>query len=696
MRNDNNTANIDELIRRMKLTEKTSQLQHANKGIARLGISKYNWWNECLHGVARAGIATVFPQSICMAATFGKDLLHKVGDIVSTEARAKYNVAQKNGDFGIYKGLTFWSPNINIYRDPRWGRGQETYGECPTLTASLAVRFIQGLQGDDPHYLKVSACAKHFAVHSGPESIRHSMNAVCSPKDLYETYLPAFEACVKEAHVESVMAAYNMVNGESCAASPTLLQKILRDDWGFDGHVVSDCGGLFDILLHHHATYNPLKAVALAINNGLDLECGKFFAILPLAVKLGYVQEKTVDTALKRTLLTKQKLGLLGNPTPYDQIDESVISCKEHTDFAVQVAEKGIVLLKNDGVLPLDIRKIGKIGLFGANAENKLAYLGNYYGTPDCFVTLADAMQALFGDKLCYAPAIPLCGKLKKNMQHSVAQAIEMAKNCDTIVLCTGIDSSMEGEAGDAGAGKEGIVGEQSDRTSLSLPEIQLSFLSQLSALGKKLIVCNFSGGAIDLSPCLQSANAVLQCWYPGAKGGVAITNILSGKTNPSGKLPVTFYASVDDLPDFEDYSMHNRTYRYFTGKPLFPFGYGLSYTTFTYIDMQVSGDIENGTAVRVSVKNCGPYDGEEIVQLYLSYPDHLQNQPICKLVAFERIFVGRGETQTVTFHLNKTDFAHIDENGRKQIAKGSYTLSCGGGQPRYSNCLQQHIVWNG
>lgn len=684
---NNNYTNLDDLINSMKLSEKAGQLQHANKGISRLGIKKYNWWNECLHGVARAGIATVFPQSICMAATFGKDLLYKAGDIISTEARAKYNVAQKKGDYGIYKGLTFWSPNINIFRDPRWGRGQETYGECPTLTSKLAVEFIKGLQGNNPDFLKVSACAKHFAVHSGPESIRHSMNAVCSKKDLYETYLPAFEACVKEAKVESVMAAYNMVNGESCAASPTLLQKILRDDWGFDGHVVSDCGGLFDILLHHHATYNPLKAVALAINNGLDLECGKFFAILPLAVKLGYVKESTLNNALKRTLITKQKLGLLGNPTPYDDIDEKVISCKEHTDFAIEMAEKGIVLLKNNEILPLDTSKINKIGLFGTNAENKLAYLGNYYGTPDEFITLADAMQDIFREKLTYCSVIPLTGKTNKKIQKDMDFALESAKDCDVIVYCTGIDSSIEGEAGDAGAGKEGIIGEQGDRTSLSLPEIQLKLLSELSKLGKNLIVCNFSGSAMDLSPCLDCADAVLQCWYPGAKGGKAIVNILTGKANPSGKLPVTFYSSVNDLPDFEDYSMKNRTYRYFTGKPLFPFGYGLSYTSFEYSDFEIIGDIENGIKIKVSIKNAGKFDGEEIVQIYLSYPEHLKNQPVYKLIAFERVFIPCGETTEVTLHLTTQDFFYIDDDGNKQLAKGNYTIYCGGGQPKYLLC---------
>lgn len=692
MNTDNNYKDLDNLISSMKLTEKAGQLQHANKGISRLGIKKYNWWNECLHGVARAGVATVFPQAICMAATFGKNLMHKVGDVISTEARAKYNAAQKKGDYGIYKGLTFWSPNVNIFRDPRWGRGQETYGECPTLTARLAVEFIKGLQGDDPDNLKVSACAKHFAVHSGPESIRHSMNAICSKKDMYETYLPAFEACVKEAHVESVMAAYNMVNGESCAASPTLLKKTLRENWGFNGHVVSDCGGLFDILLHHHATYNPLKAVALAINNGLDLECGKFYALLPMAVKLGYVKEETLDAALKRTLITKKKLGLLGNTTPYDNIGENVISCKNHTDFAIEMAEKGIVLLKNNGILPLDTSKINKISLLGANAENKLAYLGNYYGTPDEFITLADAAKDLFQDKLSYSPVPPLTGKADNKIKREIDLALKEANDCDLVILCTGIDSSVEGEAGDAGAGKEGIVGEQGDRASLSLPEIQLSFISEIKKLRKKLIICNFSGGAIDLSPCLDCADAVLQCWYPGAKGGKAILNIITGKTNPSGKLPVTFYRSVDDLPAFEDYSMKGRTYRYFTGTPLFPFGYGLSYTSFEYTDLKISGDIENGIQIKVSVKNTGKYDGEEIVQLYLSYPEQLKDQPVYKLVSFERVFIPCGETNEIVFRLTKNDFLYVDENGNKQLSKGIYTLYCGGGQPKYAFYLNAMI----
>lgn len=673
-----------EIVSKMTLSEKVSQLRHHSKAIPKYNIEKYNWWNECLHGVARAGLATIFPQAIAMASTFSEDIMYKVGDIISTEARAKHHEFVRNGKREIYQGLNFWTPNINIYRDPRWGRGQETYGEDPILTSNLGVAFIKGLQGDNGEYMKALACAKHFAVHSGPEGERHSINVKVNKKDLHETYLYAFKRAVIDAKVEAVMAAYNMVNDESCCASKTLLEDILRGEWGFDGHVVSDCGGLFDIMLKHKATLNPLKAVSLAIKSGLDLECGTFYSILPLAVKFGVVSEEYVDKSVERLLVARMKLGMFDSNCPYNSIPYSENAKKEHEDYAITVAEKAMVLLKNDGILPLKENSDSKIGLFGYNATNEIAYLGNYFGTPSSFITLKDAFSSV--ENLVYSYAF---GKEKrtKESDREFEKSIDLAKSCDIVVLATGLDSTMEGEAGDTGAGAEGIIGEQGDRESINLPKNQLDFIDRLHKLGKKIIVCNFSGGAVSFESIERKVSAILQCWYPGAKGGKAIYNILFGKVNPSGRLPLTFYKSDDDLGDFRDYNMTNKTYRYFKGEPMYSFGYGLSYSNFEYNGASIARG-EDSITIDFEVKNVSNIDGDEVCEVYIKYLDDM-TQPLIKFLASKRVFIKANSTQKVSIDIRKDAILGYNDNGEQIVVSGNYKIYVGGSQPKYSKVLE-------
>ena len=678
-----------EMVNSMTLTEKVSQLRNHSKALPKHGIHEYNWWNECLHGVARAGLATVFPQAIAMAATFSDEILFRVGDIISTEARAKHHEFIRQRSRKMYQGLNFWSPNINIYRDPRWGRGHESYGECPVLTSKLGVAFIKGLQGDDEKFLKTCACSKHFAVHSGPESERHSIDVSVSKKDLAETYLYAFKSSVIDADVEAIMTAYNMVNGESCCASKSLLVDTLRGEWGFEGHVVSDCGGLFDIMLKHKVTYNPLKAVALAINNGLDLECGQFYAILPIAVKRGYVSESTIDKALSRLLSAKIKMGMFDDDCKYNKIPYSENCKKEHEDYAIDVASKSIVLLKNDGVLPITDKDV-KIGLFGHNATNELAYLGNYFGTPSSFETLFDGVARRAKDNIVYAEGFGLAGLTKKGGKTEYINALEKASSCDYVIVATGLDSSLEGEAGDAGAGAEGIVGKQGDRESIALPNIQTQFIDDLAKSGKKVIVVNFSGGAVSFAPIENHVSAIVQVWYPGAKGGEAIARILFGEVNPSGKLPLTFYADDKDLGDFYDYSMTNRTYRYFEGKPAYPFGYGLSYTSFDYKDMTVDVN-DDSVIINTTVTNTGDVDGDDVVQVYMDYKGD-KTQPKIKLLATKRVAIKVGERAKVSISIKKEQLLGFNTEGHQVVVKGEYGVYIGGGQPKYSECLMTVI----
>ncbi len=665
------------LANKLSVTELISQLMHYSKGIDRLGIKPYVWWNEALHGVARAGIATVFPQSICLASSFSEDLLFEVAEIISTEARAKFNESQKNGDYGIYKGLTMWSPNINIYRDPRWGRGQETYGEDPYLTGILGSAFIQGLQGDYPKYIKTAACAKHFAVHSGPEEDRHSFNSVVSKKDMFETYLPAFKKAVKDAKVCGVMGAYNRVNGEACCASDTLINKLLRKSWGFDGYFVSDCGALPDIAYHHRIEKNPLKAASMALNAGCDLECGKFYRMLYLAYLKHYVSKETLKKSVSRLLAIRSSLGMFDEDCPYNNISPNENAIPKHEELSVKAAEQGIVMLENNGILPLKPDE-QKILIVGYNAENDLAYLGNYCGTPKRFCKITEAVKG-FNQNTEYVQGYSY--NIKENNALQI-QAVEQAQNADLILLCTGLDCSFEGEqAGELLQGGGGMLGEQGDRQALSLPDVQQELLKKLFELNKKIIILNFSGGCIDLRECKSHADAILQCWYPGAMGGKAIANILFGNVSPSGKLPITFYNSIDDLPDFEDYSMANRTYRYFSGEVQYPFGYGLSYTDFSLISHSLK---EN--ELILTVKNTGDTGCYEALQLYVTYPDTDYLNPIKSLNRIERFYLSAGEKKEIRIKLQDRDFYSINKNGDTVYLSGHYKLNLTDGQNIHCN----------
>lgn len=660
------------LAEKMHILELCSQLRHSAKSIRRLNIPEYNWWNESLHGVARAGTATVFPQAIAMAAAFDPEMVHHIAEIISNEARAKYNYSQSIGDRGIYKGLTMWSPNINIFRDPRWGRGHETYGEDPYLTGELGVAFIRGLQGDDEKYLKTSACAKHFAVHSGPEPERHTFNAVVSKKDMFETYLPAFRRAVQDAHVSGVMGAYNRTNGEPCCASPTLMGKLLRGAWGFDGYYVSDCGALMDIVFRHRYAKNPLKGAALALNCGCELECGTLYSLLPACHALRLVKASTLRKSVARLMAVRSALGMFDKDCPFHKISPAENATPENEAASAAAAEKCIVLLENNGILPLS-PNAQRILVTGYNAENELAYLGNYNGTPREFCMVPQAVRACNADTV-FAPGIHLYDPAKCDGRR---QALELAKTADVILLCTGLDASIEGEeSGGMLSGGGGRIGRQGDRETLELPQVQQDFIEDCLALGKKLILLNFSGGCIDFRAYKGRADAILQCWYPGAQGGKAIADLLFGKASPSGKLPVTFYNDIAEIPDFEDYRMENRTYRYFKGKPQYPFGYGLSYTHFALSRLTLSEG-----RLSCTVTNTGDFDSDTVLQLYTAYPKTPYQNPRQALIKFRRLHLAKGEQKTVEFMLSEKDFYSVNEAGDTVLLQGEYPLTVSNGQ---------------
>lgn len=679
---------VEDLVSRLTLEEKISQMIYASSAIPRLGIPEYNWWNECLHGVARAGIATVFPQAIGMAASFNDELLYKVACAISDEGRAKHHEFVRQGDRGIYKGLTFWSPNVNIFRDPRWGRGQETYGEDPYLSGRMGVAFIKGIQGDHPTYLKAVATPKHFAVHSGPEPLRHSFDARVSIKDLRETYLPAFKECVKEGKAEAIMGAYNRVNGEPCCASTTLLQKILRDEWGFEGHVVSDCGAIYDIHAHHKVTNSPEESAALAVNAGCDLNCGRVFESLVNAVKQGLVSEETIDRAVKRLFRARFKLGMFDPPerVPYVQIPYEVNDCEEHRRLAREMARESIVLLKNEGgLLPLK-KDLRAVAVIGPNADNKSVLLGNYNGTPSKYVTALEGIRAKVSPytKVYYAEGCELTRTEPTYWGYEAtggfAEALAVAERADVVIMCLGLTSELEGEEGDAARSTTG-----GDKTSLDLPGMQEELLKAVCATGKPVVLVLFSGSPVSINWAQENVPAILQAWYPGEEGGTAIADVLFGDYNPAGRLPVTFVKSLDQIPSFTDYSMKGRTYRYMEDEPLYPFGYGLSYTTFEYSNLKLSAEvIEAGQPITVSVdvKNTGNMAGDEVVQLYLKDLAASVDVPIHELKGFRRIKLLPGETKTVTFTLTPRQMAIIDNEGRCILEPGRFRVTVGGRQP--------------
>jgi beta-glucosidase len=810
---------VNDLVSRMTLQEKIMQLFNEAPAIERLGVPKYNWWNECLHGVARAGKATVFPQAIGMAATFDEKLIREIGEVVSDEARAKHHYFTRNGARSIYMGLTFWTPNINIFRDPRWGRGQETYGEDPFLTSRIAVNYIKGLQGEDPRYLKTIATAKHYAVHSGPEVSRHTDNIFVNDRDLYETYLPAFRASVVEANVQSVMCAYNRFRDKPCCGSDLLLERILRNDFGFKGYVVSDCGAITDLYKkeNHGVVETPARAWGWTIASGTDLNCEESKAFvednIDQAIRDGIVNENDINVAVSRLFTARFRLGMFDNEkdVPFSKIPYESVGSPAHLDLTLKAAEKSLVLLKNDGILPL--KKNAKVALIGPNAHNEVVLLANYNGDPIRPETPLVSLRERLGKNLIYTPGGPLVpgfytdyapipesnffhtenGRVKpglsaeyfvdnelKNLAfkridrkidfywetspvsgkidevfsvrwkgilrpsesgmfmfqgnvtatvdgvavnektiqlakgksydievvHKVVpfwwsssyqqqfarlswvntskdykmKALAAAKQADVVVFCGGISANLEGE--EMKLETDGFA--HGDRTHIDLPSVQLELLKELYSVNKNLVYVNFSGSAVALGWQKENVPAIVQAFYPGEATGRALTRLLYGEFNPSGRLPVTFYKSVNDLPAFTDYRMEGRTYRYFKGEPLYPFGFGLSYTSFQYAELSSSKQVKAGTdlSLSVAVTNTGTMDGEEVIQVYVSQRAGTVSMPVRKLVHFERIFLKKGERKTVRITVPAERLAVVDENLQSVVLPGSISVSVGGGQP--------------
>jgi beta-glucosidase len=831
---------VSDLVSQMTLEEKVSQMVHDAPAIERLGVPAYNWWNECLHGVGRAGIATVFPQAIGLAAAWNIGLIYRVAVATSDEARAKHHDALRKGIHKQYFGLTFWSPNINIFRDPRWGRGQETYGECPYLTARIGVAFVKGLQGDDTKYLKLVATPKHYAVHSGPEPDRHTFDAIVDEHDLRETYLPHFEACVREGGAYSIMGAYNRTNGEACCASPTLLEKILREEWGFDGYVVSDCAAIYDIFANHKIVDTPEEAAALAVRNGCELNCGEVYPALLDAVEQDLISESTIDRALERLFTARFRLGMFDPPeqVPYAQIPYEVVDSPKHREMALQAARESIVLLKNeDSLLPLQ-KDIGSIAVIGPNADNDEMLLGNYSGTPSQSVTLLEGIREAVSPetKVYYAQGcdlaqgLPILGVIPQDYLHpanggakqngltaayypnpqfrdepalvridplvdfvwkattpvtgqiadpfsvrwtgtlvppetgtynlgvrgcsgyrlylddepvieletwygpitrvakleleaghayevrleyvyhnfdhdpvvqlmwslpsanSLTKAFEAASNADVVVLALGLSPAVEGEEMPIDA--PGFRG--GDRVAIGLPGPQEKLLKQIHALGKPIVLVLLNGSALAVNWAAENVPAIVEAWYPGQAGGEAIADVLFGDYNPAGRLPVTFYKSLEDLPPFEDYRIAGRTYRYFEGEPLYAFGHGLSYTTFVYSNLQLSAKTitrDKTITVSADVQNTGDRAGDEVVQLYVSNLTASVPTPIRQLAGFERIHLEPGQTKTVAFTLTPHQLSVIGDAGQRVIEPGEFQITIGGHQPITDSVAESTVL---
>jgi beta-glucosidase len=822
-----------DLVSRMTLNEKISQMMDVAPAISRLNVPEYNWWNEGLHGVARTGVATVFPQAIGMAATFNDSLIFNVADVISTEFRAKYNDYIKKGEHDRYKGLTVWSPNINIFRDPRWGRGQETYGEDPFLTSRLGVAFVKGLQGNDPRYLKVVSTPKHFAVHSGPESDRHHFDARIDERDFMDTYSPAFEACIREAKAYSIMGAYNRYMGKACNASDFLLKQTLRDKWGFKGYVVSDCGAITDIYMNHKLVKTPAEAAALAVKSGCDLECGDTYSYLKEAVQKGFITEKEIDASVTRLFVARMKLGLFDpeEKVAYNKIPLSANDAPEHRALALKVAQQSIVLLKNEkNILPLS-KGIRSIAVFGPNADNVDVLYGNYNGISSKPVTPLQALKNKLGDKvkISYLKICDLADdnpllkvisgenlmsdgnkglkaeyfgntklegnpvvtrydskidftwdgtspdpklksvdfsarwtgyltapqtdnyylnftgddgfrlylddqllleswqeqgttsiikqvKLEKDRKYKVKieyyqskggaiarfewgvkvgdpllEAKKLAAQSDAVVFFGGLSPSLEGE--EMSVTIDGFKG--GDRTKIDLPAIQEKCLKALNETSKPVIFVLMSGSAVATNYASSSIPAILQAWYPGEEGGTAIADVLFGDYNPAGRLPVTFYKSVDQLPAFTDYNMKGRTYRYFEGEPLYPFGYGLSYTTFAYSNLSVPKVIKAGETVNVTVdvQNTGSSDGDEVVQLYLSLASSDIPVPHFAMKGFKRIHLNKGQKQTVTFALTPKQLSLVDKNLQRTELPLKVTFYAGGMAPVFNKANEKLVT---
>lgn len=661
------------LVAQMTLEEKASQLRYDAPAIPRLGIPEYNWWNEAAHGVARAGTATVFPQNIGISATFDLPLVSKIGEVVSTEARAKFNMQSALGDRDIYKGLTFWAPNVNIFRDPRWGRGQETYGEDPYLTARMGVAYVRGIQGSGK-YLRAAACAKHFAVHSGPEKLRHEFDAEVSEKDLRETYLAAFEALVKEAKVEAVMGAYNRFRGEPCCGSKLLLKKILRNEWGFDGHVVSDCWAISDFHLHHHVTATAPQSAAMAMEAGCDVNCGNTYLHILQAYQDGLVTEEQITRAAVRLMTTRMRLGLFDSDCEYDSIPYSENDSDAHAALALQAARESFVLLKNDGVLPANLDRIRSVAVIGPNANSIPALEGNYNGTSSRYVTFLEGIRAACAEKgvrVFYSEGSHLYKDRVQGLARSgdrLAEAKCLAQTCDLTILCLGLDASIEGEEGDAAS-----YSDSGDKRDLELPECQRKLIAAVQSAGKPFVTVVAAGSALRV----EEGNAILYAWYPGQAGGAALAEILFGKVSPSGRLPVTFVRSADELPEFTDYSMKNRTYRYIDKEALYPFGFGLSYAEFEYSEAEIADQ----TAF-VTVKNIGKIPAAEVTQLYVKRPDSPFDARNASLCGFVRTLLAPGEAKRIAIPIPDAAFEVVNDEGIRVSAGERFVFSIGSTQP--------------
>jgi len=675
------TDRINELMKLLTLDEKIGLISYTGKDIPRLGIPAYNYWSEALHGVARNGRATVFPQAIGMAATWDKDMVYEVATAISDEGRAKYHQALwRNGYTDQYQGLNFWSPNVNIFRDPRWGRGQETWGEDPVLTGELASAFVKGMQGNDPKYLKTAACAKHYAVHSGPERERHTFNAMVTKRELYDTYLPAFKKLVQDAHVEAVMGAYNRTLGEVCCASELLIEDILRGEWKFQGHFVSDCGALSDFYLSHKVTKDAAESAALALKHGCDLGCDHIFDEIPEAIQRGLLSEDDVDRALERVLLTRFKLGMFDPPedVPFASIPESVIGCEKHRELAYQIATESFVLLKNkDNILPIQ-PSVRKIFVTGPNATSTEVLLGNYYGFNERMVTLLEGITGRIPEGMGMEYTTGAMLKHPREIKETWAPG--MALSSDLAIVCGGSSSFLEGEEG------ESLLSPQNgDRSSISLPVSQISYIKELAMSGTKIVLVLTGGSPIALGEIEDLVDAILFIWYPGMEGGNAVANVLFGDVSPSGKLPLTFPHSLNQIPPFDDYSMDRRTYRYIKEEPLYPFGFGLSYSKFEYRDLHLEEQSINlGDSLHLSFElhNCGDRSALEVVQFYLSDLEASTIVPLHRLIGFERIGLFPGEKKKVEFQVTPEMMSFYDDDGKLTLEPGEFRLEIGGCSP--------------
>lgn len=661
-------------LKDLSIEEQAMLLKYESPAIPKAGIPEYNWWNEALHGVARAGTATVFPVPIAMAASFDEELVKEIGDCISTEGRAKYNGFQREKDYDIYKGLTYWSPNINIFRDPRWGRGHETFGEDPYLTAHMGEKFIEGIQGDDEKFLKAAACVKHMAVHSGPEALRHEFDAQVSEKDLWETYLPAFEYCVKEGQVEGAMGGYSSLNGTPLCGNKRLITDILREDWGFEGYYVSDCWALRDFHEHHMVTTSPEESAAMAMKAGCDVNCGSCYNQLMKAYYQGMVTEEEIHTSAVRALTTRILLGM-NQETPWDQLDFQDVDTPDAASLNYRAAAEGMVLLKNDGILPLDQKKIHSIGVIGPNADSTVVLQGNYHGTASHFVTVMEGMRKAFLDtRLYYASGSDVVNPRTERLAREydrVSESCVVARASDVVVLCVGLDERYEGEAHHISTG-ECIGGDKED---LHFPETQRKLIDAVLDCGTPVVLCCMAGSCMDLSPYADRAAAVIQTWYPGAEGGQVLADILAGKTAPSGKLPVTFYGGDYEIPDFTDYSLKNRTYRYVEQGVLYPFGYGLTYGRAEVISAAYDSESKK---VSYEIVNHSDRAVEETVQVYKKNRTskwEVRNTVLC---GFAKVCLAPGETRQGEIQLDEYAFTVVNDQGKRVQDGSDYLLYVG------------------